>query len=100
MVEIGGNGCNGVSVAYDEFGLNPGGDICPLTEVNVWYVGSCNARKSDVSIISAEFGVIFPLGLSNCDDESCESSCGCTITESASCCNFGDNPSVRCRWDE
>lgn len=74
IVDIGGKGCNGVNVAYDEFGLNPFGDICPLTDVNVWYVGSCNARKSEVSIISVEFGVIFPDGLSNCDDESCESS--------------------------
>lgn len=36
MVEIGGSGCNGVNVAYDEFGLKPGGDICPLTDVKVW----------------------------------------------------------------
>lgn len=36
IVEIGGSGWSGVKVAYDEFGLKPGGDICPLTDVNVW----------------------------------------------------------------
>lgn len=35
IVEIGGSGCSGVSVAYDEFGLKPGGDIRPLTDVSV-----------------------------------------------------------------
>ena len=35
IVDIGGRGCNGVNVAYDEFGLNPGGDIRPFTDVNV-----------------------------------------------------------------
>lgn len=100
MVEIGGRGCNGVNVAYDEFGLKPGGDIWPLTDVtSVWYVGSCSARKSDVSIISAEPGESLPGGLSNCDDESsCESSCGCTITESASCCSFGAITFVSLKW--
>lgn len=100
MVEIGGRGCNGVNVAYDELGLKPGGDIWPLTDVtSVWYVGSCSARKSDVSIISAEPGDNFPGGLSSCDDESsCESSCGCTITESASCCSFGAITFASPKW--
>jgi hypothetical protein len=35
IVEIGGRGWRGVKVAYEEFGLKPGGDIRPFTDVNV-----------------------------------------------------------------